>query len=80
MYPYIVCYCGRSIGDLFDVFKAMRNELYMTTFGHTVFDPSMLAIMPDLQVELGEVLDNLHLHLDCCRARMLTQVEFKELY
>ena len=80
MYPYIVCYCGRSLGDLFDVFKAMRSELYTATFGHVQFDPSMLAIIPDLQVELGEVLNSLHLHLDCCRARMLTQVEFKELY
>lgn len=80
MYPYIVCCCGRSIGDLFDVFSAMRSELYLITFGQTKFDPALLPIMPDLKVELGEILDNLHLHHDCCRVRIMTQVEFKELY
>jgi DNA-directed RNA polymerase subunit N (RpoN/RPB10) len=80
MYPYILCYCGKSLGHLFDLFNAMKRERYIEEFGEESFDPTMIAVITRLQVELGDILDSLHLHKDCCRVRMLTQVEFKEVY
>lgn len=81
MYPYVVCYCGRSLGDLYDLFCAMRLSKYAEIYPETGgIDPSLLATAEDGRVELGDVLDALGLHLDCCRVRMITQVEYKELY
>jgi DNA-directed RNA polymerase subunit N (RpoN/RPB10) len=80
MYPYIVCYCGRALGHLYDVFNTIRRERLAEEFGEEALDPTMIAIIQDVQIELGDVLDQLHLHNECCRVRMITQVEFKEVY
>ena len=80
MYPYIVCYCGRSIGDLYDLFMKLRADKYAEEFGDAVFDPSAIALSEVLQSDIGDIFDTLHLENDCCRARIMTQVEFKELY
>lgn len=80
MYPLIVCVCGRSIGDLFDLFKAMQKEKYTSRFGDIEFDPDMIAVNPALQVEVGDILDDLKLTNECCRTKMICQVEFKEVY
>lgn len=82
MYPFIVCFCGRALGDLYDAFKAMRQARYLETYGELedVIDPRILAVTEDLHMVLGDVLDMLGLHQVCCRTHMLTQVEFKEIY
>jgi len=80
MYPYIVCYCGRSLGDLYDLFKELRAAEFRKKFGKLEIDPGMIATAEDLQVELDGVFKMLHLNLQCCRVRMMSQIEFKELY
>ena len=83
MYPYIVCYCGRSLGDIYDLFKALCHEKYVLAHDDGVdmdIDPSMLAIAESVNVDISDVFDQLHMHVDCCRARLMSQVEFKEYY
>ena len=81
MYPYIVCFgCGKSIGDYFDLYKEMRRQRYVEHFGDYVFDPTVLATVDSLGVDTSDIFKTLHLDSECCRARMMTQVEFKELY
>jgi len=82
MYAYIVCFCGRSLGDLFDLFREMRAIKYADAYSNLDFDidPNLLAITESVQVKLDDVLDDLCLNLDCCRTHMLTQVEFAEIY
>lgn len=80
MYPYIVCHCGRAIGNLYDLFLAVKRERLAEEFGEEIIDPIMIAVVKDIQIELGDILDDLHLYNQCCRVRMLTQVEFKEVY
>lgn len=80
MYPYILCYCGRAIGDIYDIFKEMRREKYIAAYGTDEIDPSILAISSTVDVDLIDVFDQLRVHTDCCRARLMSQVEFKEYY
>jgi DNA-directed RNA polymerase subunit N (RpoN/RPB10) len=65
---------------LYDAFNAIRADRLAEEFGDEALDPTMIAIIKDVQIEMGDVLDQMHLHNECCRARMLTQVEFKEVY
>lgn len=60
----------------------MRLEKYKAEYAkHGLkIDPSLLAISEQVQVSLSEVLDQLNIHVDCCRMRLLSQVEFKDLY
>lgn len=83
MYPYIVCFCGCSLGDIYDAFKVMRAEKYRIALNDPNFDsinPAMLAITAHINVDLSDVFDQLCITLDCCKTRLTTQVEFKELY
>lgn len=85
MYPYIVCYCGRSIGDVYDVFCKLRIQKYNEAFNKNEaskydIDPNMLSISEIVDVDLTDVFEQLNIHTDCCRTRLTTQVQFKEYY
>lgn len=79
MYPYIRCFCGRSIGQYYILYNEMKRDKIQYQYGDLGADPDYLqcAIIP---VETGDILDNLNLHNDCCRARLLSQVRFMDLY
>jgi DNA-directed RNA polymerase subunit N (RpoN/RPB10) len=82
MYPYIVCYCGRSVGDLYPLFDEMRKERYEEYFkktGHRI-EPNRVTISSDVHVDLGDVFKKLNIRTQCCKARLLTQLEYKEYY
>ena len=80
MYPYILCVCGRSLGEHYDLFKEKRRAIYVEAFGDHVFDPTMLAIIDKLGVDFSSVFEDLHLTTECCKVKMMTQVEFKDIY
>lgn len=82
MYPYIVCFCGRSLGDIYDLFKAMKLVKYNAEYAKNDLDvdPSLLAISEQVEVDLSDVFEALCIHTDCCRVRLMSQVEFKDLY
>lgn len=82
MYFLIVCTCGQSLGDLSDAFKLLRHKRTQEAIlkaGRPI-NPSVLATVDDLQPQLGDDLTSLGLTSQCCRLRMLTCVEFKEVY
>lgn len=82
MYPFIVCFCGRSLGDLYDAFKIMRLQKYSEAYAEAEIDvdPAILAITEPIQVDLSDVYKQLNIHTDCCKVKLATQVEFKSVY
>ena len=82
MYPYIVCFCGRSLGDIYDVYKQMRLNKYKKEYGEaaSTMDPHLMTLSNVAEVVVDDILNKLHLKTICCRARMISQVEFKEYY
>jgi DNA-directed RNA polymerase subunit N (RpoN/RPB10) len=80
MYPLIVCYCGREIGCLYPLYSELRRRKIFAELGDVDIDPDVAIFTPELQVEMGDILDQLNLKLQCCRARMLTQVPFYDVY
>jgi DNA-directed RNA polymerase subunit N (RpoN/RPB10) len=80
MYPYIVCFCGREIGCLYEAYLEMCKDLYVSEFGDMVIDPALISLTQEFQINTGEILTSLGLKLECCRARIMTQEEFKKLY
>lgn len=82
MYPRIVCECGRSLGDLYDAFKAMRLKQYIEVYKTlpTKLDPVKVAFSRDINMNMSGIFDALGLHLVCCRGKMTSQVEFKDIY
>lgn len=81
MFPYIVCYCGRSLGDIYPVFKEMRKQRYQEYLKKDS-DIEIVKLMTStkIDVKLGDILDALNINCECCRVRLLTQVEYSEYY
>lgn len=83
MYPYIQCYsCGFCIGNKYDAFKALRAaevEKKAKSLGRVIL-PDLMIVTDDLNISLGKVLDDLCIFNTCCRAHIMTQVEFKDIY
>lgn len=78
----VVCHCGRSIGELYPIYTALRQEVMdreLAKLGRDIA-PDLTYLATDFQPELGEILDNLGVELECCRTRFLTSVEFDDLY
>jgi DNA-directed RNA polymerase subunit N (RpoN/RPB10) len=86
MYPYIVCRCGRSLGDIYDLFCYLRQERYLEELdkifatNKLVIDPAFLPFTDFAQIKLDDIFDDLCLDMLCCRAIINTQVEFKAVY
>lgn len=82
MYPYIVCFCGQSLGDIYELFKELRRrkiKAHLEKLGYDVL-PELFQFSDDVDVSAGDILDKLHVKQQCCRGRLLTQVEYKEYY
>jgi DNA-directed RNA polymerase subunit N (RpoN/RPB10) len=82
MYPYILCNCGFSIGDKYDAFKALRVKAYEKHFNATGkhVDAEMFSYSEEMRVDLRDAFEQLGVKQQCCKARLLTLVEFKTLY
>jgi DNA-directed RNA polymerase subunit N (RpoN/RPB10) len=81
MYPFIVCFCGRSIGDLYDAFNMMRMDKYAKAIGAAgEIDPVLLPISESVQIELNDIFDELNINMVCCRMHLHALVEFKRVY
>lgn len=75
----IVCHCGNSLGDLVDAFKLLRYKKISAALraaGKTTFATDMYATIEALDIHLADELDQLGLHMTCCRMTMLGSVEF----
>lgn len=81
MYPYIVCFCGCCLADVWYIFKKWRADIYAKV-GSDI-NPRVLAMCDEEfgdKILLGEVLDSLGFDVECCRTRMMTMVEYREYY
>jgi len=81
MYPFILCSCGNSIGDLYELFQAMKFDKQQAYFeAHAIdVDPAILPIVDDIDISVGDILDQLNIRLECCRVKIMTQVMFKDM-
>ena len=82
MYPFILCFCGRAIGDIYDLFCVLRAAKYAAKYAELGIDidPTAIPIVETIQVDLSDIFEILNLHMDCCRNHIQTQVEFKSIY
>lgn len=82
MFEYIRCSCGRPLGAIAVLYMAEKRQLIEESYGpmgDTAPDPDyvMTAIIP---VETGEIMDKLNIAHDCCRAKVMSQLTYAEVY
>lgn len=79
MYPKVVCNCGRSLGHVYPIFDAIRKERQAKLFEETGIRPEF-AHTVDMTVKMGDVLDDLGVQRQCCRADLISQVTLEDIY
>lgn len=80
MYIPIVCRCGRCIADIYPAFKLASMKYFQKELAGTAIPPGNMLFNTDAKLKLGPILDEFHLHLDCCRMTILFAAEFKDFY
>jgi hypothetical protein len=82
MYPYIICFCGKSLGDIYDMFLAMKHDLYKSHIDEfkITSDAGMSILDSRLSISLVPIFDMCRLDNECCRTHIQKQVQFKEIY
>lgn len=77
MLEVILCTCGKDLGsciDLWDYCSLVIREQYKEKY---LADTKTDRVMwdPKWDVELGALLDLMHLNLTCCRMNMLSKAK-----
>lgn len=86
MFPYVVCpSCGWCIGQIQPLFDAIREDAQKAALAARglnidTVDHRMVASNDGVSVELGPILDQLGVRLECCRTKLITQVTFYSVY
>ena len=82
MYPYIRCFCGMSLGDIYDLFKELRLEKYRKYYAENDIhiQPDFIQMADQIQLDLTDIFAQLGITNVCCKARIVSQVEFSEYY
>ena len=76
----ILCSCGRSLGDLYEAFKAYRAYRWsgvITESGRKIL-PEFIPVADDLYPKLGDFFKMINIDHTCCKMKLLGTVEFNE--
>jgi len=77
----VVCFdCGLPVGDEEDLFREMRAELVERVLRERGTDPASAPADAGLQIDCGEILDELNVHMGCCRTRLISALIFTDLH
>lgn len=79
MFPYVTCSCGFDLASIYPLWAAIRAQRLAAKYGN-VTDRAMIQASSDLNVEFGDVLNDLGVHRVCCRTKLLTQMQFRDYY
>lgn len=78
MYPVIKCYtCNTSIGEFYDLYMIMKNQLYEEHFNTTLKNTEIfkLELNNTVNINTDEIFDILNIENYCCRTRIMANTE-----
>jgi DNA-directed RNA polymerase subunit N (RpoN/RPB10) len=77
----VVCFtCGSPVGQVEDLFLAMRGRLVEAALGARQVSPTQAAVAAGLRVDCTPIFEALRVDNDCCRTRLATAMEFQSYY
>lgn len=82
MLPLITCKCGRSIGDIYDLYKILCRQKIEKYLQDNKIDikPELISISDEFSPEMRDIFEILSINLMCCKTSLMTNVEFSSLY
>jgi DNA-directed RNA polymerase subunit N (RpoN/RPB10) len=77
----IACFtCGMPLGDMEDLYRYLCAQRIKEVLEERGTVATQAAIDADLHIECGDILDDLGIVYDCCRAHMLGGMVFSDYY
>ena len=77
----ILCFtCGSAIGDVEDLYLSMRAARVAAALAENDTAAVAASIDPKLQIDCRDILELLNVRFDCCRAHLITCMQFSDLY
>lgn len=64
---YIVCLCGYPIDDVSEIYLSMVDDLKREKLSKTTTKVENFDIDPEIDIQLGAILDSLGVKKICCR-------------
>lgn len=80
MYPFIICSCGRAIGELYELFVQIKlNELKNVT-ETTDINASTLYVNEEAYIDMSKVWQYIGISLECCKSKISFQQKMSDYY
>ncbi len=76
--PYVLCFCGKSIGDVYDWYHATAKSMHLDLEGD--IDPNQIESIIETKPEYGKIFEKIGINLNCCKVRLMRQVLFYNVY
>lgn len=76
--PAVCTSCGKPIGHFVTIFRRIRENRTKQKMGDTL--PEYASIDGQFVVQMGDVLDNLGITMECCRTIMTTDLPLRDTY
>lgn len=75
MYPHIICFCGRSLGEIYHAFTILQQHYIREALIAEGIDPQLdptIIQLTNVNVDLRGVFEAFSL-ADCCKLRITSQ-------
>lgn len=79
MLCYILCFCGRTLGDIYPAFREMKKDLFEAAGLDDIIASNLPIMTEHDQPSLVPIFDQLDIHAQCCRTRLMGIAEFRQL-
>lgn len=78
--PIVCLTCGFPLGDVEDLYLAMKTERVRETLRARNTDAAFALVDPGLQIDCADILDLLGVTNRCCRGCLISSMRFEDLY
>lgn len=80
MYPLILCFCGRSLGDIYAAFNYLRLIEIQKNEDLRGVIPELIPLIETENMNLAPIFDSLMIFTKCCKKTLMSQCLIEELY
>lgn len=80
MFEHLRCSnCGNDIGSIYCLFREMKQHLYLKELAKNKTQSNNIQLDNNINIDLQEIFDILHVPRYCCRNRMATTIQYDSL-
>ena len=76
----VLCTCGRALSCKYLLYKYIKELMLEAHLKNRKIIPEMISTTDELEVNMGEVLDELGFTRSCCRQIMISNKAFLDYY